>query len=259
MADRVHSVPVHSGHIEFNRGMDLFSARLQAAAAAAAAAAARHPRSSAARDLGGWDGAELVGAAVGGHRISAATALSGRAGSSAVRDLGSGGGPEPSSGVEPNPIGVAVVTAHELCVAVAVLHRFGQEPDITANARSYVVCLLSELAVTSFLGPCKSYLRAQEITLPTLFSSALALVLHDPLTMWMARTKGIQSVAAVVWISDLAVAVMLATYVLASERLRKVVTGANDGRLATAPPAGRAELPEHAHASSGGATRSWSS
>uniref|UniRef100_J3LUZ9 Protein DETOXIFICATION n=1 Tax=Oryza brachyantha TaxID=4533 RepID=J3LUZ9_ORYBR len=107
----------------------------------------------------------------------------------------------------------------------AVLRRFGQQPDITANARTYVVCLLPDLAVTSFLSPLKSYLSAQGITLPTLFSSALALALHVPLTMWMARTKGIQGVASAVWISDLAVAVMLAAYVLASERLRKAAAG----------------------------------
>uniref|UniRef100_A0A0E0KLU2 Protein DETOXIFICATION n=1 Tax=Oryza punctata TaxID=4537 RepID=A0A0E0KLU2_ORYPU len=109
----------------------------------------------------------------------------------------------------------------------AVLRRFGQQADITSNARSYVVCLLPDLAVTSFLNPLKSYLSAQGVTLPTLFTSALALALHVPLTMWMARTKGIQGVATAVWLSDLAVAVMLAGYVVASEseRRRKAPAG----------------------------------
>ncbi|KAL5217617.1 hypothetical protein ABZP36_018301 [Zizania latifolia] len=106
----------------------------------------------------------------------------------------------------------------------AVLRRFGQQPDITSNARTYVVCLLPNLLVTSFLNPLKSYLSAQGITLPTLFSSALALALHVPLTMWMARTKGIQGVATAVWLSDLAVAIMLVVYVLASERRSKAAS-----------------------------------
>ncbi|KAF0917948.1 hypothetical protein E2562_021664 [Oryza meyeriana var. granulata] len=107
----------------------------------------------------------------------------------------------------------------------AVLRRFGQQPDITTNARTYVVCLLPDLAVTSFLNPLKSYLSAQGVTLPTLFSSALALALHVPLTMWMARTKGIQGVATAVWLSDLSVVVMLAAYVIASERRQKAAAG----------------------------------
>jgi hypothetical protein len=37
------------------------------------------------------------------------------------------------------------------------------------------VCLLPDLAVASFLGPLKEYLSSQEVTLPTLFSSALGL------------------------------------------------------------------------------------
>ncbi|KAL5209157.1 hypothetical protein ABZP36_004780 [Zizania latifolia] len=106
----------------------------------------------------------------------------------------------------------------------AVLSRFGQQPDITSNARSYVVCLLPNLLITSFLNPLKSYLSAQGITIPTLFSSALALALHVPLTMWMARTKGIQGVATAVWLSDLAVSIMLAVYVIALERRRKAAS-----------------------------------
>lgn len=107
----------------------------------------------------------------------------------------------------------------------AVLLRFGQQADMSSNARSYVVCLLPDLAVTSFVNPLKSYLSAQGVTLPTLFASALALALHVPLTMWMARTRGIQGVATAVWVSDLAVAVMLAGYVLVSERRRKAGGG----------------------------------
>uniref|UniRef100_A0A0D3FRM2 Protein DETOXIFICATION n=1 Tax=Oryza barthii TaxID=65489 RepID=A0A0D3FRM2_9ORYZ len=76
----------------------------------------------------------------------------------------------------------------------AVLLRFGQQADMSSNARSYVVCLLPDLAVTSFVNPLKS-------------------------------TRGIQGVATAVWVSDLAVAVMLAGYVLVSERRRKAGGG----------------------------------
>lgn len=113
----------------------------------------------------------------------------------------------------------------------AVLRRFGQQHDITTNAKKYVVCLLPDLAVTAFLNPLKAYLSAQEVTLPTLFSSAVALALHIPLTMWMSRTRGIQGVATAVWISDLAVAIMLAAYVLASERRRKEASSADPANL----------------------------
>ncbi|TVU44245.1 hypothetical protein EJB05_03681, partial [Eragrostis curvula] len=95
----------------------------------------------------------------------------------------------------------------------AVLLRFGQRPDIAATARKYVICLLPDLAVTSVLNPLKAYLSSQEVTLPTLFATALALALHIPLTVWLSATKGIQGVAMAVWLSDLAAATMLAAYV----------------------------------------------
>ncbi|KAL6636469.1 hypothetical protein ACP70R_024041 [Stipagrostis hirtigluma subsp. patula] len=110
----------------------------------------------------------------------------------------------------------------------AVLLRFGQQPDIATTARNYVVCLLPDLAVTSFLNPLKAYLSSQEVTLPTLFTTALALALHIPLTMWLSARKGIQGVAAALWLSDLAVAIMLAAYVLAYELRRKAAGGASD-------------------------------
>ncbi|XP_062213907.1 protein DETOXIFICATION 56-like [Phragmites australis] len=110
----------------------------------------------------------------------------------------------------------------------AVLLRFGQQPDIASTARKYVVCLLPDLAVTSFLNPLKAYLSSQEVTLPTLFTTALALALHIPLTMSLSARKGIEGVAAAIWMSDLAVAIMLAAYVLAYERRRKADSSAND-------------------------------
>ena len=102
----------------------------------------------------------------------------------------------------------------------AVLLRFGQQLDITDTARTYVLCLLPDLAVTSVLNPLKAYLSAQEVTLPTLFAAALALALHIPLTVSLSARMGVRGVAAAVWLSDLALALMLAAYVLAHELRR---------------------------------------
>ena len=102
----------------------------------------------------------------------------------------------------------------------AVLLRFGQQPDIADTARTYVVCLLPDLAVTSVLNPLKAYLSAQEVTLPTLFVATLALALHIPLTVSLSARMGVRGVAAAVWLSDLALALMLAAYVLAHELRR---------------------------------------
>jgi MATE family multidrug resistance protein len=102
----------------------------------------------------------------------------------------------------------------------AVLLRFGQQPDIADTARTYVLCLLPDLAVTSVLNPLKAYLSAQEVTLPTLFAAALALALHIPLTVSLSARMGVRGVAAAVWLSDLALALMLAAYVLAHELRR---------------------------------------
>ncbi|XP_074577721.1 protein DETOXIFICATION 56 [Curcuma longa] len=94
-----------------------------------------------------------------------------------------------------------------------LLLRFGQQRDIAGLAKRYVEHLLPDLAVTSFLCPLKAYLSSQGVTLPTLFTSAAALAVHVPLNLQFSRAKGIEGVAMVIWLTDLAVAVMLASYV----------------------------------------------
>lgn len=94
-----------------------------------------------------------------------------------------------------------------------LLLRFGQQSDIANLAKRYVEHLLPDLAVTSFLCPLKAYLSSQGVTLPTLFSSAAALAVHVPLNLLFSRAKGIEGVAMVIWLTDLAVAAMLASYV----------------------------------------------
>ncbi|KAK1628551.1 hypothetical protein QYE76_002866 [Lolium multiflorum] len=114
----------------------------------------------------------------------------------------------------------------------AVLHHvFGQQPDISAVARRYVVCLLPDLAVVSFRAPLKAYLSSQEVTLPAFFSSAVGLAVHVPLIVWLSRTRGVEGVATAVWLSDLATAVGLAAYVLLLSK--------KDNGIAEAPRCGR--------------------
>ncbi|KAJ6832179.1 protein DETOXIFICATION 56 [Iris pallida] len=99
-----------------------------------------------------------------------------------------------------------------------ILVMFGQQRDIVILAKRYITYLLPDLVVLSFLCPLKAYLSSQEVTLPTLFSSAVALALHVPLNVILARAKGIQGVAMAIWLSDLAIVVMLASYIYNSER-----------------------------------------
>ncbi|RYQ79738.1 hypothetical protein Ahy_Scaffold1g106599 isoform C [Arachis hypogaea] len=59
----------------------------------------------------------------------------------------------------------------------------------------------------------KSYLSSQSITLPTMFSSAVALAFHIPINIVLSKTMGLEGVSMAVWITDLIVVVLLAIYV----------------------------------------------
>ncbi|KAJ0970996.1 hypothetical protein J5N97_018955 [Dioscorea zingiberensis] len=98
-----------------------------------------------------------------------------------------------------------------------ILLFFGQQEDITNLAKKYVIYLLPDLVVTSFLCPLKAYLSSQGITLPTLFSSAVGLALHIPLNILLSNAMGLIGVAMAVWLSDLTVAISLALYVFIRE------------------------------------------
>ncbi|RWW00507.1 hypothetical protein BHE74_00001029 [Ensete ventricosum] len=102
-----------------------------------------------------------------------------------------------------------------------ILLRFGQQRDIADLARRYVTYLLPDLAVTSFLCPLKAYLSSQGVTLPTLFSSAIALAFHIPLNVALSKAKGLQGVSTAIWLTDLTVVLMLASYVVMTERARR--------------------------------------
>ncbi|XP_008809496.2 protein DETOXIFICATION 49 [Phoenix dactylifera] len=83
----------------------------------------------------------------------------------------------------------------------AVMHRLlllcGQDPDIAAAARSYILTSLPDLLLQSFLHPLRVYLRAQSIIIPLTYCAAIALLLHIPINYLLVSVHqlGIQGVA----------------------------------------------------------------
>ncbi|OMO97297.1 Multi antimicrobial extrusion protein [Corchorus capsularis] len=98
-----------------------------------------------------------------------------------------------------------------------ILTHFGQKEDISSVAKTYLFYLLPDLIVTAFLCPLKAYLSSQSITIPIMFSSALALAFHIPINIFLAKVKGLEGVSMAIWISDLIVAILLVLYVLMME------------------------------------------
>ncbi|CAL9029646.1 unnamed protein product [Prunus brigantina] len=94
-----------------------------------------------------------------------------------------------------------------------ILIHFGQQEDISTVAKSYLLYLLPDLVITSLLCPLKAYLNSQSITLPSMFCSALALALHVPINILLAKSKGLEGIAMSVWITDLMVVLLLTLYV----------------------------------------------
>ncbi|KAG4930370.1 hypothetical protein AAZX31_17G132200 [Glycine max] len=99
-----------------------------------------------------------------------------------------------------------------------ILICFGQQQEISTVAKTYVSYLIPDLLVTSLLCPLKTYLSSQCMTLPTMFSSAVALAFHIPVNIVLSKTMGLRGVSIAVWITDLMVMVMLAVYVVVLER-----------------------------------------
>ncbi|KAL8200865.1 hypothetical protein R6Q57_012204 [Mikania cordata] len=98
-----------------------------------------------------------------------------------------------------------------------ILIYFGQQEDISVEAKKYLFYLLPELIVTSFLCPLKYYLSSQRITVPIMFTTILAVVLHVPVNIFLSKTRGFGGVSMAIWITDLVVVVLLAVYVAVLE------------------------------------------
>ncbi|KAA0042839.1 protein DETOXIFICATION 56 [Cucumis melo var. makuwa] len=94
-----------------------------------------------------------------------------------------------------------------------ILIHFGQQKDISIAAKTYLFYLLPDLLITSFLCPLKSYLSSQTETLPTMLSSALALALHVPINIFLAKSKGLIGVSIAIWVTDFVAMISLAIYV----------------------------------------------
>lgn len=104
----------------------------------------------------------------------------------------------------------------------------GQKREIAAVARVYVAYLLPDLAVTAFLAPLKTYLSAQGVTLPILFSSVAGLALQVPINVVLFKPWGLRGVSTAVWLTDLSTALMLGSYVVVAERKRKKTGGSKE-------------------------------
>ncbi|MCD7460663.1 Protein DETOXIFICATION 56 [Datura stramonium] len=98
-----------------------------------------------------------------------------------------------------------------------ILIKFGQQEDISMVAKKYLVYLLPDLVITSFLCPLKVYLSTQNVTIPIMLSSALGVALHIPINVLLSMTKGLEGVSMSYWITDLLIMTLLAIYVVISE------------------------------------------
>lgn len=98
-----------------------------------------------------------------------------------------------------------------------ILIYFGQQKDIAMIAKKYLLFLLPDLAITSFLCPLKAYLNSQSLTVPVMLSTALAVALHVPINIFLMKAKGLEGVSMAAWISDLIIVVWLTVYVLMDE------------------------------------------
>ncbi|KAJ0910117.1 hypothetical protein HanRHA438_Chr06g0248811 [Helianthus annuus] len=105
------------------------------------------------------------------------------------------------------------------------------------RSKEVFVCLLPDLIVTSFLCPLKSYLTSQSMTIPIMLTSALAVVLHVPVNIVLAKTRGFEGISMAIWITDLVVVILLAVYVVVVE-FRKVEHGKKVGGVNTGSKTG---------------------
>ncbi|XP_018624551.1 protein DETOXIFICATION 56-like [Nicotiana tomentosiformis] len=98
-----------------------------------------------------------------------------------------------------------------------ILIKCGQQNDISMVAKKYLIYLLPDLVITSFLCPLKAYLSTQNVTIPIMLSSTLAVALHIPITMLFSMTKGLEGISMAYWLTDLLIMILLAIYVMIVE------------------------------------------
>ena len=98
-----------------------------------------------------------------------------------------------------------------------ILIYFGQQEDISMVAKTYLLYLLPDLFVISLLCPLKTYLSAQSMVFPIMFSTSVALAFHAPINILLSRAKGLKGVSMAGWVTDLLIVILLAFYVLRIE------------------------------------------
>ncbi|KDP25579.1 hypothetical protein JCGZ_20735 [Jatropha curcas] len=98
-----------------------------------------------------------------------------------------------------------------------ILIHFGQQQEISLVAKTYLLYLLPDLAITCLLCPLKAYLSSQGMTIPIMFSSALGLAFHIPINIFLVKSRGLEGIPMAIWITDLIVMILLALYVLVKE------------------------------------------
>ncbi|XP_019172741.1 PREDICTED: protein DETOXIFICATION 56-like [Ipomoea nil] len=98
-----------------------------------------------------------------------------------------------------------------------ILICFGQQEDISLVAKKYLLFLLPDLVIVSFLCPLKYYLSAQSITIPIMLSTALAVALQVPMNLLLYKARGVEGVAMAFWMTDFTIMFLLAVYVVISE------------------------------------------
>ncbi|RVX15320.1 Protein detoxification 56 [Vitis vinifera] len=80
-----------------------------------------------------------------------------------------------------------------------ILIYFGQQEDISMVAKTYLLYLLPDLFVISLLCPLKTYLSAQSMVFPIMFSTSVALAFHAPINILLSRAKGLKGVSMAGW------------------------------------------------------------
>ncbi|KAK6787024.1 hypothetical protein RDI58_015549 [Solanum bulbocastanum] len=98
-----------------------------------------------------------------------------------------------------------------------ILIKFGQQEEISMVAKKYLVYLLPDLVITSFLCPLKAYLSTQNVPIPIMLTSALGVALHIPINVLLSMNKGLEGVSMAYWITDLLIMIILVIYVVISE------------------------------------------
>lgn len=106
-----------------------------------------------------------------------------------------------------------------------IMEFFGISADIASLSKIFVLYLLPDLVVTSFLCPLKAYLSCQAVTLPILITTVVALALHVPAGFYLSQTKGLRGLSTAVWLTDLALVLMLAAYVYFHDKRKCTFSG----------------------------------